>query len=142
MKKHKKSKKKYWKRIRCSIRYAVSLILFLFTPLQTHDSSSREGITFSFKDASLDKVLRKMHKQTGYSFVYPQSKSLRAKKVTIQVHNSSLDDVLALCFKDQPLTYTIVGKVVIIKPQREKVVVISVANIIQGPQKRSRNVER
>ncbi len=39
----------------------------------------------------------------------------QARKVTIAIKDADLDDVLKLCFKDQPLNYKIVDKTVIVK---------------------------
>ncbi|NII29868.1 SusC/RagA family TonB-linked outer membrane protein [Pseudoflavitalea sp. X16] len=107
----------------CSLRYAlVSVILLFFFSVRVYAGEPRQDITLSFREATLDKVFKEIRKQTGYSFVYTETEIQRANKVTIQVSNSSLDHVLSLCFRNQPLTYTIVEKIVVVKPRQEKTI--------------------
>lgn len=114
----------------------ATLALLLIFNVQARAGELPQDITISFREASLDKVFREIRKQTGYSFVYTESELLRANKVTIQVANSSLDHVLGLCFKDQPLTYTIVEKIVIVKPRSEKPVAVPVVHNLAGDPKK------
>ena len=95
-----------------------------------------QDITLSFRDATLDKVFKAIRKQTGYGFAYTDADLKRANKVTIEVSNSSLDNVLEQCFKDQPLTYTIVEKIVIVKPRGEKAIAVPVVHNIAGDPKK------
>jgi TonB-linked SusC/RagA family outer membrane protein len=108
---------------------ALIILAFLFSlGVQAHNGELPQDITLSFKEATLDKVFKEIRKQTGYSFVYTESEISRANKVTIQVSNTSLDKVLSLCFQDQPLTYTIVDKIVVVKPRQEKALAVPVVN--------------
>ena len=43
-----------------------------------------------------------------------------AKKITIDVSNGTLEQVLSICFKDQPFTYTIIEKTIVVKPKEER----------------------
>jgi|GEM_PF-768552 len=113
----------------------VAWLLIFNVQARTGDLPPQD-ITLSFRDATLDKVFREIRKQTGYSFVYTESELLRANKVTIQVANSSLDNVLERCFRNQPLTYTIVEKIVIVKPRGEKTTAIPVVHNIAGDPKK------
>jgi TonB-linked SusC/RagA family outer membrane protein len=82
---------------------------------------SQGKITLAEKDASLDKVFRDIQKQTGYYFIYHEEWLAMAKKVTLDVRQATIQDVLKLCFKDQPLTYNLVSNQIILeikeKPQ-------------------------
>lgn len=122
-----------------AIRYLCSrwqqgtliILAFLFSlGAQARNGELPQDITLSFTDASLDKIFKEIRKQTGYSFVYTESEISRANKVTIQVSNSSLDRVLSLCFHDQPLTYTIVDKIVVVKPRQERALAVPVVNTV------------
>lgn len=106
------------------------LALLLICSVQTRARELPQDITLSFQNVTLDKVFQEIKKQTGYIFVYTDTHLQIAKKVTIEVSNSSLSNVLSLCFRNQPLTYTIVDKIVIIKPREEKPVVVPVVNNI------------
>ena len=92
--------------------------IFLLTAvLQVNATGHTQGITLSEKNASLEKVFKEIKKQSGYSFLYTQEMLLQAKKVDIEVNNASLYSVLEECFKEQPLTYTILNNTIIVKPK-------------------------
>lgn len=119
------------------LRNALALVILLFSlSVRVQAGEPRQDITLSLREATLDKVFKEIRKQTGYSFVYTETEIQRANKVTIQVSNSSLDNVLFLCFRNQPLTYTIVEKIVVVKPKAEKPAAIAVVNSITGDPKK------
>ena len=78
-----------------------------------------QSITLSEKNISLEKVFQKIEKQSGYLFVYRDEWLQQARKIDINVINATLDQVLTLCFKGQPLTYEIVEKNIVIKQKPE-----------------------
>lgn len=119
------------------LQYTLALVILLFSlSVRVHAGEPRQDITLSLREATLDKVFKEIRKQTGYSFVYTETEIQRANKVTIQVSNSSLDNVLSLCFRNQPLTYTIVDKIVVVKPKAEKPAAIAVVNSLAGDPKK------
>lgn len=119
------------------MQYALAPVIFLlFFCAKVYAGEPRQDITLSLRDATLDKVFKEIRKQTGYSFVYTETELQRANKVTIQVSNASLDNVLSLCFRNQPLTYTIVEKIVVVKPRQEKTQGIAVVNNLSGDPKK------
>ncbi len=99
-----------------------TLMLFKFTALLLFSICVHAGgravaqkITLSEKNATLDKIFREVKTQTGYSFVYTDLMLRKAKKVNVEVSNATLEQTLDLCFRDQPLTYTIVNQMVVVK---------------------------
>jgi iron complex outermembrane receptor protein len=74
-----------------------------------------QTVTLSEHNASLEKVFREIRKQTDYLFLYTKEEVQNARKVNIDVSGATLEQVLALCFKNQPLQYTIMEKTVIVK---------------------------
>jgi TonB-linked SusC/RagA family outer membrane protein len=97
----------------------LTVILLTAFCLQVSARGYTQGITLSEKEATLKKVINEISKQSGYNVFYNQDALLQSKKVTIDVINISLKDALELCFKDQPLTYTITGKTIIVKLKEE-----------------------
>lgn len=77
-------------------------------------------ITLSEKNVSLEQVFSAIEKQSGYVFFYDYAWLEEARTVSIKVKNASLIEVLNECFKGQPLTYSIIGKTVVVK-QKETV---------------------
>ena len=88
--------------------YILLLACFLRGPSVFCQSTN--GITLSEKNAPLEKILIAIRKQTGYTYFGDASWPQVAKNVTISVKNAGIQEVLDICFKDQPLTYSLIGK--------------------------------
>jgi TonB-linked SusC/RagA family outer membrane protein len=76
--------------------------------------SQAQTVTLSKSKAKIVDVFKEIRKQTGYDFVYTSSHISETTPVTINVKNVSLESALAACFKDQPLSYSIKNKTIII----------------------------
>ncbi|MFY0253815.1 TonB-dependent receptor [Chitinophaga sp. 30R24] len=76
---------------------------------------SQEKISLSGNHVTLEKIFKSIRKQCGYNFLYNDQLLSSANPVSIEVNNAQLDDVLKLCLKDQPLSYDIINKTVVIK---------------------------
>jgi TonB-dependent starch-binding outer membrane protein SusC len=109
-----------------SLRKTLLLMkmLTLFTVvacLQAWSNGYTQTITLSLKNAPLEKVFKEIRKQTAYSFIYTKEEVDAARPVTIQVKAATIDYVLNICLKDQPLSYTIEEDHIVIRKQEEKI---------------------
>jgi TonB-linked SusC/RagA family outer membrane protein len=93
----------------------LTAIILLSACLAASAKGLSQRITLSVKDAPLENVFREIQKQSGYAFVYFNDDLVNTGKVNIEVKDVDLDEVLRLCVKNQPLTFTITGKIVVIK---------------------------
>ena len=95
----------------------MKLIAFLMFAFCLHVSAKTDAqnISLSEKNVSLQKVFKVIKKQTGYDFWYENQLLAKGEKVTVVANNQPLDEVLELCFKNQPFTWSIVGKVIVVK---------------------------
>jgi len=104
----------------------LTTVLILAAALHVSAAGHSQKITLSEKNASLEKVFRSIHKQTGFQFVYNDETISLAQKVTINVKDAQLDEVLNICFANQPLSYTLENNAIVVKqklppsPQGEK----------------------
>jgi len=89
--------------------------IFLSVCLATSAGSLAQRISITAKEVTLDKVFTKIEKQTGYLFLYTKEQLARAGKVSLDVKNASLEEVLDRCFTGQPFTYEIINKTIVIK---------------------------
>ncbi|MBB6237940.1 TonB-linked SusC/RagA family outer membrane protein [Pedobacter sp. AK013] len=94
----------------------VAILLFTIFAFQL-GSSKAQTVTLSKSNAKIIDVFKEIRKQTGYDFVYTSRHINEAKPVTINLKNASLENALAACFKDQPLSYSIQNKTIIVKPK-------------------------
>lgn len=94
-------------------------ILLLCGSLTLSAAGFSQKVTFSAKNAKLEKVFREIKKQTGYGFLYTYEILSRAQPVTLSVKDAELPTVLELLFSQQPLSWNILEKTVVIKPKPE-----------------------
>src|SRR5882757_5945929 len=96
----------------------VTIILLLATCLQVaaKDGYSQK-ITLSRSNVSLKAIFKEIEKQSDYQFFYKEKLLKQTRSVNIKVVNASIEEVLAICLNDQPLTYSLIDKIVVIKKQ-------------------------
>lgn len=74
-----------------------------------------QTISLSLKKVSLEKTFKEIRKQTSYSFVYTREQINKSNPVSINIKNASINQVLDICFTNQPLTFIIEDKHIIVK---------------------------
>lgn len=90
-------------------------ILLLVACMQVSAGVKSQTVTYKAKDISLTEIFSVIKSQTGYVFFYSYSSLKEAKPITIDVKNEALQNVLDICFKDQPFTYLIKGRTIVVK---------------------------
>lgn len=91
------------------------LAFLLFAVGQVSAKGLPPNITLAEKDATLESIFKKIEQQSGYHFWYENQLLGQAKKVSVTLRNVSLDVAMNQCLKDQPLTYSIVEKTIVIR---------------------------
>ena len=97
----------------------LTAIVLLAVSLQVSAAGLSQTVTLSKKNATLEQVFETLQQQTGYNFIFNSHLLAKAKRVTIKVHNVTVDQVLTLCFKDQPFTYVVQDKTIVVKAKEE-----------------------
>jgi TonB-dependent starch-binding outer membrane protein SusC len=98
--------------------------LFLFVAIM-HVSAKTysQKVSLSLTDVPLKTVFLEINAQTGYNFLYSDEVLATSKNVSLHVTNASIEDVLALCFKGQPFSFTVRNNSIIIQktiPQKSE----------------------
>lgn len=93
----------------------ITAILLTVVCLQISAKSLSQQITLSQKNAPIQKVFEEIKKQSGYKFWYEDAMLTKSKPVDISIRNGSLEEVLALLFKNQPFSYEVIGKIIAVK---------------------------
>jgi hypothetical protein len=96
----------------------AKMFLLLLIPFHLNAQDSSIKITLSEKNVSLEKIFRAVWKQTGQQFVYTDDVLQGTQKVSINVKNATLTEVLGICFKNQPLTWELQNNVIIVKQKK------------------------
>ena len=97
--------------------------------LQVNASGYAQKITLMTANASLEKVFKELKSQTGYLFWYEDEVLDKANVVTVNLKEATLSEALAACLKNQPVTYEVIGKTIVIK---EKTLRRALAKTIKG----------
>ncbi|HEX6431196.1 MAG TPA: TonB-dependent receptor [Niastella sp.] len=97
----------------------ITAFLLLAACLQVSAKGLAQQVSISLKDAPLEKVFVEIQKQAGYQFVYNNRLMKGMNRITIEVKNAPVEKVLQLCFSNQPLTYAIIEKTIIVRSKEE-----------------------
>jgi TonB-dependent SusC/RagA subfamily outer membrane receptor len=96
------------------LKMKLTAAVLLIACLQVSASGFAQKITISRHNAPVEQVLKEIKKQTGYLFFYNQEWIKQVKAVDIDVKQASIDEVLKICFYNQPVNYSIVDKTIIL----------------------------
>lgn len=103
--------------------YKISLVMRLTTVIliaslmQVSAASLAQRISLSRSNASLKNIIKELRQQSGYDFIYTDNLLRQAKPVSVDVQNMALEEVLIRIFKEQPLTFSMDNKTVVVKPK-------------------------
>lgn len=103
------------KLIKTLVIMKLTTLLLLAACLQVSANGYAQKVTLNEKDVPITRIFKTIKKQTGYVFFFDENWIKQAGSVSVQVTNASLETALDLCFIDKPLTYSIVGKTIVIK---------------------------
>jgi len=81
------------------------LFVFAFSLPSLAGVNAQDNINLKLRNVELTKVFKAIEQQGAFRFVYKEEIIPKRKEISIDVSNASLDDVLALAFKNTSLTY-------------------------------------
>lgn len=93
----------------------LTVLLMTIALLQVRAAGHAQTVTLSKQNISLDKVFKEIGKQTGYTFLYTEEQLSHARTINLDVKSMPLEEALELCFRNQPLTYAIADKIIVVK---------------------------
>src|SRR6187402_618978 len=108
-------------RIKLLIIMKLTAFLLCVTLLKVSaEDATAQTLTLSFKNVPLEKVFREVERQSGYSFLYGKRLMQTATPVSVELRNASLESVLNAIFRQEPLSYKISDRQIIVsaKPDR------------------------
>ena len=92
----------------------LTAVFILAGFLQVSAAGFSQTVTVNKENIPLQKLFREIKKQTGYVFFYNMRLLQKTHPVNIDVQNKGLKEVLDLVFAEQPVTYSIVNKTVVV----------------------------
>ena len=108
----------------------IVILLLTIGFLQVH-AKGYSQVTLSEKHSSLENILQKIKKQTSFNFIYDEKK-LHVEDISVTVTNVSIEKALDACFKDMPVTYSIIKNNIILKPA-EPSIIDKIKSLLSGP---------
>ncbi len=91
----------------------VVLLVVLFVTVP----GKAQTFSLSFQRAGLRTVFSKIEQESPFRFLYTEEMLAQSQPVSFTVREVSLDSVLSLCFREQPLSYVREGQHIIIRPK-------------------------
>lgn len=100
------------------------IIIFFTSLMQVSAASFAQKLTYVKRNATLEQVFQEIEKQTGFHILYSDQKVNDTKKLNVNFSNANLDEVMDFCLKNQPLTYKIDQKTILIKEKEPSFVTV------------------
>ena len=97
----------------------LTIVLLIAACLQVQANGYAQRISISEHNASLEKVLQKIKRQSKLHMVYREEWLDIAGKVTLSLKDVTIEEALEASFKNQPLTYELIGRTIVVK-KRER----------------------
>lgn len=93
----------------------LTITFILLAILQVSATGFAQNITLKTTNASLESVLKKISVQSKHDFLFNSTMLKDAYDLDLDIKNMPLKEALELCFINQPLTFTISQKTVVVK---------------------------
>lgn len=106
--------------LKSSKKMKLTLVLTLLAVMHVCATTFAQRVSISKKNAKLEDIFFIIQQQTNFDFVYSSRHISKATPITIDVKNSDLMEVLDYCFKNQPFSYSVNNRSIIIKDKEGK----------------------
>lgn len=100
-----------------AMRIALFLTLACVMNLHATGYSQDTRLTLNLKNVKLSQVFSIIQQRTDYQFLYNDEDVHKAPPVSLSVKDATIPQILAICFKDYPLSYSVVNKTVVVLPR-------------------------
>ncbi|NII29789.1 TonB-dependent receptor [Pseudoflavitalea sp. X16] len=94
----------------------LSAIILLATVLQVAARTEGQTVTLRVRNEPVKKVLLQIQKSTGLDLLIDEALLEKAGRVTFQVENRPVLEVLERCFQKEQVTYAVINGRIVIKP--------------------------
>ncbi len=98
------------------VLFRLTSIFMLIICLQLNAAAFSQKLSISVNNASLEEVFRQIRQQSDFMFLYDNELIRKSTPVSLTVRNASLTEVLDKSFKNQPFSYSVIEKNIVIKP--------------------------
>lgn len=103
--------------------WMIMRLLTFFIVVATLQISAKgysQRVTLTASNITLKTAFRQIEKQTGYSFFINHEFLKRSNPVSLSLKDATITETLGACLKDQPFTYAIIDRTIILKAKSEQ----------------------
>ncbi|MFF5381523.1 SusC/RagA family TonB-linked outer membrane protein [Pedobacter suwonensis] len=93
----------------------LTAVILLAALMQLSASTKAQKVSIVEKNAPLERVLKEIRRQSGYNIIYDLNLILDARPVSIQVNQVNVLEAVQKSLNNQPLTFSVDGKTIVIK---------------------------
>jgi hypothetical protein len=97
----------------------LTALLLLTTALHVSATGYSQTVTLTEKNVSLEKIFKVIRQQTGYDFWYESALLKKAGNTSVDLKNVPLNQALDAVLLNMPLSYKIVGRIIVVKEKEE-----------------------
>lgn len=94
----------------------LTAVLLFAACMQVAARTDGQTVTLKVKNAPMKEVFREIQKQTGLNVMVDEAILYKARTVTLNVRDMPVSQVLNICLKNEPVTYTIKDGRIVVKP--------------------------
>ena len=98
----------------------LSIVLFFCCVYVANAETKDTGITIHMENTSLAKIFKEIERQSGYCFFYNASLVKGTDKMTIQITNATIQEVLVGCLESLGLEHRISGRIITLRASADK----------------------
>ncbi len=100
----------------------LTTLILIASLMQVSAATFGQRITLSKKNVSLENVLKQIRKQSGYDLFFDRKVLKNISSINVSLSDASLDDAMKTILSGLPLTYTINGTNIAIKPKEKSII--------------------
>jgi len=93
----------------------LTTVILIATFMQVSATSFGQRITLNARNSTLEKVLKEIRHQSGYDFLFSENLIKSSRTISFSVRDATIEETLAKCFSDLPITYKIDNRTVLLK---------------------------
>ncbi len=100
----------------------LTMMIITTCLLQVSAAGFAQRITLSEKNTALVKIIQKIRVQSGYDFMIDSKLLNKAKMVTVNLQNATIEEAIKACLAGQEISFSIENKIVLLSPKEMSVV--------------------
>lgn len=100
------------------VRSLILMGMVLLITTQAYAQNANALLSMTLRNATLKEFVKTIENSTGYSFIYGEEIVIK-HKISLKVKDKSLQEILDLVFKDEPVSYRFSGRYIILQKKKE-----------------------